>query len=130
MKIYVVENFCDCNLCKGHRTVRTLLDMEAFLASRNKGMKSQVIGGRHPKLIVFNAEALYVGNVSTTGRISITDPITEESLHLGLCGEKVFSDKDSIHGCWKIIENQRFQLYLRPEYYDEKVEIAYTRRQP
>ena len=127
-KIYVVPNFCDCGLCCGHKTVQTVLDREAFLASRSEGYQARLIGGRNPRLVIFDARAFYIGNVSASGRVEVTDPfLSDNYLHLGLCGKEVFSDKDSVHGCWKISENQRFSLFLRPSYYAEEVEVVKTR---
>jgi len=125
-KIYVVRNFCDCRFCRGSRRITTSLDEEAFNASRQEGWESIVVGARNPRLVVFNGRRLVVGLETASGNVDIACP---GGYYRGLdgVGPLVFSDSHSVHGCWKIRENQWFHLYRRGEIECGLFEIVHTR---
>jgi len=131
-KIYVTKNFCRCKYCKGSIQIKTELDKESFLASREDDWQTVLIGAQNPRLITFPANLLYVGNVSGSGQVVVFDSITNEKRHLGLVGKLVFSDSDKSHyskerDCRNTEENRKFQLYKRPFFSCEEFEIIYTR---
>ena len=123
--IFLTDNFCGCYLCRGSQRIENEIEKIANTLVAKNNFSSILVGGRNPRLVTFDQEKFLVGRESASGRITIEDG--ERELRPDQVGQEIFKSSDSVHGCWKCIENQEFLLFLRPEFWDLEFEIIRTR---
>ena len=102
MKIYITKNFCDCNLCKGSKRIKTLIDKEAYEAFQSGSHNQIITGSRNPTLITFPCSCDVVYWSKDKG----------PDQNISCLGEAIFKIHTSKFGCYKITKNQQISIHI------------------
>ena len=119
-KIFTTKNFCCCRLCRGSERIETVLDREAFLAFRSGSHRQVSTDCRYPVLVTFPADCTVVWWSAAGNPDQDIDRLGQEILRLPA----------SIHGCWKIRENQEISIHAPVQKWDVEYEKVETRQVP